>query len=181
MERIYPHRESHPFAERTIKKANRSLWRIADRTNKEVPNAAAICHLPSALVSTMTDAKYHIPEPGSLVGRVFKPATNLELSDAIELAFDYRGDVTLELASGEQVTGYLFNRSVTQGGAAVELFVLGSDTAKLVPYTEIRSIAFSGEDTADGKSWEAWVAKKESERQTEADQVEADAKARGHL
>lgn len=129
----------------------------------------------------MTDAKYHVPEPGSLVGRIFKPATDTELSDAIELAFDYRGDVTLELSSGERVTGYLFNRSVTQDGASVELFVAGSGTAKVIPYSDIRSIAFSGEDTADGKSWEAWVAKKESERRAEADQVAADAKARGHL
>jgi len=129
----------------------------------------------------MTDAKYHISEPGSLVGRVFKPATGTELSDAIELAFDYRGDVTLELSSGEQLTGYLFNRSVTQDGASVELFVAGNGTAKVIPYSGIRSIAFTGEDTADGKSWESWVTKKESERRAEADQVAADAKARGHL
>jgi hypothetical protein len=129
----------------------------------------------------MTDAKYHVPEPGSLVGRVFRPATGSELSEAIELAFDYRGDVTLELSSGGQVTGYLFNRSVTRDKASVELFVAGSGTATIVPYSDIRSVAFSGEDTADGKSWEAWVAKKESERRTESDQVAADAKARGHL
>jgi transcriptional antiterminator Rof (Rho-off) len=129
----------------------------------------------------MTDAKYHTPEPGSLVGRVFRPATEAELAEAIELAFDYRGDVTLELSSGEQVTGYLFNRSAAQGSAVIELFVAGSGTARVVPYTEIRSIAFSGEDTANGKSWEVWVAKKESERRAEANQVAADAKARGHL
>jgi hypothetical protein len=129
----------------------------------------------------MTDSKYHIPESGSLVGRVFKPATSAELSEAIELAFDYRGDVTLELLSGEQVTGYLFNRSASGDGPSVELFVAGSGTARVIPYTEIQSITFSGEDTANGKSWETWVAKKESERHAEADQVEADAKARGYL
>jgi hypothetical protein len=129
----------------------------------------------------MTDAKYHIPEPGSLVGRVFRPITSTELSEAIELAFDYRGDVTLELSSNERVTGYLFNRSVTGESRSVELFVAGSGTARIIPYTAIRSIAFSGEDTANGKSWEVWVAKKESERRAEADQVAADAKARGHL
>jgi hypothetical protein len=129
----------------------------------------------------MTDAKYHIPEPGSLVGRIFMPATSTELLEAIELAFDYRGDVTLELSSGERVTGYLFNRSVSEESGSVELFVAGSGTARAIPYTTIRSIAFSGEDTANGKSWGAWVAKKESERRAEADQVAADAKARGYL
>jgi hypothetical protein len=129
----------------------------------------------------MTDAKYHVSEPGSLVGRIFRPATDSELSEAIELAFDYRGDVTIELSSGEQVTGYLFNRSVAPGSAVVELFVAGGGNARVVPYTEIQSIAFSGEDTANGKSWEVWVAKKETERRADADQVAADAKARGHL
>ena len=129
----------------------------------------------------MTDAKYHIPEPGNLVGRVFRPASSVDLSEAIELAFDYRGDVTLELSSGGQVTGYLYNRSGALDSASVELFVAGSGTATVIPYSEIRSIAFSGEDTADGKSWETWMAKKESERRAEADQIAADAKARGHL
>ena len=129
----------------------------------------------------MTDAKYHIPEPGSLVGRIFRPDTSIELSEAIELAFDYRGDVTLELSSGERVTGYLFNRSGTGDDSSVELFVAGSGTAQVIPYGVIRSIAFSGEDTANGKSWETWVAKKESERRAEADQVASDAKARGYL
>jgi transcriptional antiterminator Rof (Rho-off) len=129
----------------------------------------------------MTDAKYHIPEPGSLVGRVFEPATSTDLAEAVELAFDYRGDVTLELSSGERVTGYLFNRSVAGDDSSVELFVAGSETARVIPYRAIRSIAFSGEDTANGKSWETWVAKKESERRAEADQVAADAKARGYL
>ena len=129
----------------------------------------------------MTDAKYHIAEPSSLVGRVFRPATNADLSEAVELAFDYRGDVTLELSSGEQVVGYLFNRSVTGDSPSVELFVAGNGTARIIPYAEIRTIAFSGQDTANGKSWEVWVAKKESERRAEADQVAADAKARGHL
>ena len=129
----------------------------------------------------MTDAKYHIPEPGNLVVRVFRPASSVDLSEAIELAFDYRGDVTLELSSGGQVTGYLYNRSGALDSASVELFVAGSGTATVIPYSEIRSIAFSGEDTADGKSWETWMAKKESERRAEADQIAADAKARGHL
>jgi hypothetical protein len=129
----------------------------------------------------MTDAKYHIPEPGSLVGRVFTPATSAELSEVVDLAFDYRGDITIELASGEQVAGYLFNRSVASGGPVVEVFVAGSGTARTIPYAEIHAIAFSGEDTANGKSWETWVAKKESVRREEADQLAAKAKARGHL
>jgi hypothetical protein len=129
----------------------------------------------------MTDTKYHTSESGSLEGRVFRPATDAELSEAVELAFDYRGDVTLELSSGEMVLGYLFNRSVTDHGPTIEVIPTKGEPARTIPYADVRSIAFSGEDTANGKSWEAWVAKKETERHAEADHVAAQAKARGHL
>jgi hypothetical protein len=50
-----------------------------------------------------------------------------------------------------------------------------------IPYCEVITIAFTGEDTATGKSWEAWIAKKESERQKDIDRAAAEAKSRGHL
>lgn len=116
-----------------------------------------------------------------MVGRVFRPLDLGELAEAIELAFDYRGDVTLELTSGEHVIGYLFNRFVSKGVQVIEIFPAGGDAARTIPYGDVRSIAFSGEDTANGKSWEVWVSKKESERQAEAHRIASDAKARGHL
>ena len=49
---------------------------------------------------------HHFPsESDSLEGRVFRPATHAELVEAVEQAFDYRGDVSLELASGQTVEG----------------------------------------------------------------------------
>ncbi|MEP7152902.1 MAG: hypothetical protein ABI856_14425 [Nitrospira sp.] len=129
----------------------------------------------------MTDAKYHAPETGSLEGRVFRPASSADLSEAIELAFDYRGDITVELKSGSQVTGYLFNRTATGEQPTIELFPATSSGTLTIPYSEVATIAFTGEDTATGKSWETWVAKKDSERQREVERVEADAKSRGHL
>ena len=54
----------------------------------------------------MTDTKNHIAGiAGSLEGRVFTPNSTAEITEAVELAFDYRGDVTLTLRSGESVTG----------------------------------------------------------------------------
>ena len=128
----------------------------------------------------MTDAKYHIPEVGALEGRVFRPSTPEELAEAVELAFDYRGDVTLQLASAEQITGYIFNRSVNGPAPSLELFP-ASGGQRTIHYADIVSIAFTGEDTATGKSWEMWVSKKESDRLVERDRVTADAQARGHL
>ncbi|MBP8116324.1 MAG: hypothetical protein KAY09_01210 [Nitrospira sp.] len=129
----------------------------------------------------MTDAKHHAPEAGSLEGRTFRPSSFPELREAIELAFDYRGDITVELKSGERVTGYLFNRTATGEQPTLELFPATSSGTLTIPFSEVVAIAFTGEDTATGKSWEAWITKKESERQKEIDRVTADAKSRGHL
>ncbi len=129
----------------------------------------------------MTDAKYHAPETGSLEGRVFRPASPSELREAIELAFDYRGDITVELKGGGQVSGYLFNRTATGEPPTIELFPATSSGTMTIPYSEVATIAFTGEDTATGKSWEAWISKKDSERRHEVDRAAADAKARGHL
>lgn len=130
----------------------------------------------------MTDTKNHaVAGGGSLEGRVFRPANLAETAEAIDLAFDYRGDVTLELTSGESVVGYLFNRHASGGAPSVEFFPEHSSTPRTIAYSTIASIAFTGEDTANGKSWEAWASKKDSERRAEAAKVEADARARGLL
>jgi len=131
----------------------------------------------------VTDTKNHgdgTPS-GSPEGRRFLPGSPAELAEAIELAFDYRGDVTIELISGERLEGYVFNRNRSGPTPVLELFPTDAPGVRHVLYSDIRSIAFSGEDTATGKSWETWVAKKESERRAEIERVAADAKARGHL
>ena len=131
----------------------------------------------------MTDTKNHSVDSvaGSLEGRVFRPTSLAELTEAVELAFDYRGDVTIVLKSGQSLVGYLFNRQVRGSESSLELFPSGSSLAQKICYDEIVGIAFTGEDTATGKSWETWISKKESERQAEVQRVAADAKTRGIL
>ncbi len=130
----------------------------------------------------MTDTKNHTPaDTGSLEGRMFKPGSAQEIAEAVELALDYRGDVTLELASGESIAGYLFNRDAGGGDPWVEIFPADDPSPRKIPYGVIVMIAFTGEDTANGKSWEAWVSKKESERRADAQRVEEDARSRGLL
>ena len=60
----------------------------------------------------MTDTKNHTVVGGSLEGRVFRPSSAAELAEAVELAFDYRGDVTLVLTSGEAVVGVITSYSI---------------------------------------------------------------------
>jgi len=118
---------------------------------------------------------------GSPEGRVFQPATFAELAEAVELAFDYRGDVTVSLTSGESLSGYLFNRQVSGTDSSLEVFPSDSSQARHIRYDQISTIAFTGEDTATGKSWETWIAKKDSERRVEVDRVAVDARTRGIL
>ena len=131
----------------------------------------------------MTDTKSHSAQGavGSLQGRQFTPHAFAELAEAIELAFDYRGDVTVTLRSGQHVTGYLFNRTVQGQESSFDIFPEGEVGVQSVRYGDVVSVAFSGEDTASGNSWESWVAKKDSERKAEADRIAREAQARGHL
>ena len=130
----------------------------------------------------MTDTKNHSGDvTGSPQGRVFQPASFSELVEAVEVAFDYRGDVTVTLKSGESLCGYLFNRQVSGCDSSIDVFPSDESPARQIRYDQIVTIAFTGEDTATGKSWESWIAKKDSERRAEIARVEADAKTRGIL
>lgn len=116
-----------------------------------------------------------------MYGRLLQPANEDELVEAVEYALDYRGDVTVHLRSGEVVEGYVFNRNRQAGTLVVELLCNGSPAPVHISFPDIRAIEFTGEDTASGKSWQAWVKKKEEERQAESHHLESEARARGHL
>ncbi len=97
----------------------------------------------------------------SVQGWVPKLATEEELRVALEKAFDYRGDVTLTLKDNSKIEGYLFDR--TTGSSLTTSFVRvlpkESNQKLKISYAEIAALAFTGRDTAAGKSWEAWVGK----------------------
>lgn len=84
-----------------------------------------------------------------------------EVREALEKAFDYRGDVTITRKDGSKIEGYIFDRRTgkTLADSAVRLFPKDGDQKISIPYSEIAALAFSGRDTAAGKSFEAWVRK----------------------
>jgi len=96
-----------------------------------------------------------------LEGWVPALATEDEIRAAFEKAFDFRGDVTITRKDGSKVEGYIFDRrpGATLADSVVRLFPKDSDTKLTVPYSEIAALAFTGRDTAAGKSYEAWVRK----------------------
>ena len=79
------------------------------------------------------------------------------IPELIEKAFDYRGDVTLDLNTGKSVEGYIFTRDNKK--QTLSLFPKGIPTPKNFIYSQIKDIRFTGEDTAAGKSWAEWKAK----------------------
>jgi len=84
------------------------------------------------------------------------------LRRAIDLAFDYRGDVTIERTSSRQIVeGYLFDRRVdpTTSEMIVRLIPKDSDERVAIPLSDIGSLRFSGKDTASGKTFENWIRK----------------------
>jgi len=79
------------------------------------------------------------------------------LGDVIERAFDYRGDVTIVRGDGGELTGYLFNRDADAQPPFVQVFPGAGGDAVTIPYAQIRSIRFTGRDTAAGTSYAAWL------------------------
>jgi hypothetical protein len=100
-------------------------------------------------------------EREQLEGWIPALATDAEIREALEKAFDYRGDITITKKDGTQVVGYLFDRRA--GASLADSFVRiipSNAPAKLnVAYSDIAALAFTGRDTAAGKTFEAWVKK----------------------
>ena len=80
-------------------------------------------------------------------------------------ALDYRGDVTLRLEDGSSLTGYVFSIEAKAGEPHVKMMNADSAGERMrVPLKRITGVEFSGRDTADGRSWEAWVRRHEAKK-----------------
>ena len=88
----------------------------------------------------------------------------LTIEQVIDYAFDYRGNTTLVLADGEERTAYVSNRDVAAPEPFIQVFDEAGEGPFTIPYADIRTIKFTGKDTAAGKSWEAWVKRKAAEK-----------------
>src|ERR1700742_1148676 len=100
-------------------------------------------------------------ERENLEGWIPALASEDEVREALEKAFDYRGDITITRKDGSQITGYLFDRRA--GSSLADSFVRiipsNAPTKVNVAYSDIAALAFTGRDTAAGKTFEAWVKK----------------------
>ncbi len=127
--------------------------------------------------------KHALPthKPGSIEGSTMECGDAAARRNALQNAFDYRGDVTLDLQDGSHLVGFVF--LYNESGDQIQLFVpQGKDSVpQTIPASRVVRVRFTGEDTAFGKSWDDWTAKAEKERQKEAERLAKEAVARGEL
>ena len=106
-------------------------------------------------------------ERENLEGWVPALASEAEVREALEKAFDYRGDVTITRKDGSVVDGYLYDRrsGLSLADSVVRVIPAPAKGAPVsttvervtIAYAEVAGLKFSGRDTAAGKSFEAWV------------------------
>jgi hypothetical protein len=84
-----------------------------------------------------------------------------DIRQALEKAFDYRGDVSITRKDGSKVEGYIFDRRTgkTLSDSFVRIIPAAAREKLSIPYSEIAALKFSERDPAAGKSFEAWVKK----------------------
>ncbi len=115
----------------------------------------------------------------NLEGWIPQLATPEEIFAAMEKAFDYRGDVTITLKAGSRIEGYIFDRRTGADIYQSSLRIIPKDSRErvTVPYCEIAALAFTGRDTAAGKSWEAWLRKYWEKKEAGEKNIGIDAEA----
>jgi hypothetical protein len=104
-------------------------------------------------------------EKENLEGWIPALATDAEVREALEKAFDYRGDVTITRKDGTTIEGYLYDRRSEPTLVASLVRIMPTPKAGqpmervMVSYADIAALNFSGRDTAAGKTFDAWVKK----------------------
>jgi hypothetical protein len=100
-------------------------------------------------------------ESEQLEGWVPELASEPEIREALEKAFDYRGDITVTRKDGTKIEGYLFDRrsGSTLADSFIRIIPSNAQTKVNVAYSDVAALVFSGRDTAAGKTFEAWIKK----------------------
>lgn len=98
-------------------------------------------------------------ESEQLEGWIPELATESEIREALEKAFDYRGDITVTRKDGTKIEGYLFDRrpGSTLADSFIRIIPSNESTKVNVAYSDVAALVFSGRDTAAGKTFEAWI------------------------
>ena len=104
-------------------------------------------------------------ERENLEGWIPELATEAEVRETLEKAFDYRGDITVTRKDGTTIEGYLYDRRSEPTLEASLIRIIPTPKPGvpvervMVSYADIAALNFSGRDTAAGKTFDAWIKK----------------------
>ncbi|MHC4218287.1 MAG: hypothetical protein ACYSU7_07490 [Planctomycetota bacterium] len=127
----------------------------------------------------MSDETPNPDEQTAHQGAVADAADPDQLRKAIELALDFRGDVTITRKSGgRSIEGYIFDRKdgPTPAEASIRIIPSDADERLTIRCDDIARLEFSGRDTAAGKSFETWM-KKYVEKKLAGEQASIEAES----
>ncbi len=108
----------------------------------------------------MTDEADTRSETSTWQGIAVDGSDKEKLRQAIEMAVDYRGDVTIiRRSTGESIIGFVFDRRLGTSlrDSTIRIIPLGEGPRITLSFDDIAEVRFTGRDTAAGKSFEQWV------------------------
>ena len=108
----------------------------------------------------------HDEPEGLRPGASFEFASDAERRAVLTDVRDYRGDVTLRLDDGTILAGYVFSLEPSA------LKLMTPERTMTLPLARIAGCVISGRDTADGRSWEAWVRRYEEKKRLAAQGID---------
>ncbi len=108
----------------------------------------------------MTDEADTRSETSTWQGVAVDDSDKEKLRQAIEMAVDYRGDVTIiRRSTGESIIGFVFDRRLGTSlrDSTIRIIPPGEGPRITLSFDDIAEVRFTGRDTAAGKSFEQWV------------------------
>ena len=103
-------------------------------------------------------------DQGSLQGADLPLSSPQQRDQALDQAFDYRGDVTIYTTDGGVMEGYVFDRCNDESRPYIRVIPADGSERLNIYNDDITRLVLSGRDTAAGKSWETWVKKYQEKR-----------------
>jgi len=100
--------------------------------------------------------------PTSYEGYDAPVTSEAERREAVRIAFDYRGDVTLELRDGRVIEGFVYDRQEKRGvedGLVLRVMPKDGSGRLTLRAADLTRMFCSGKDPAAGRSFETWVKK----------------------
>ena len=108
----------------------------------------------------MTDEADTSSETSTWQGITVDGSDKEKLRQAIAMAVDYRGDVTIiRQSTGESVIGFAFDRKLGTSlrDSTIRMIPAGEGARITLSLDDIAEVRFTGPDTAAGKSFDQWV------------------------